>query len=482
MNDVSPRSALAHGRSVIVSSWLAVFCLFGYRATFAILKGPMGQSLGWGDSQVTFGYSLMMVVYALTAYLSGLILDRWGTRPAYAIAAALGGLGFILTSRVDAQLAYLASFGLLGGVATGMLWVSSTVSIRKWYVGPSYAGSWGLAFSGAPMAQFALAQLLRPRLGAPQAELNRALASWLAAQGRGSDPAAVAAAALEPAARAEPAVASALAALDAAWRSGMLVLGLIVAAALAVAVAFARRSPDAYGLEAFGSQAPRPSGAAGSAAGAAPASAEREWGVREAFLRWPIWAAILVFLTSMMAEFLVWTQVVSFWTVDLGFGLAEASSTYALIGLVGIAGMPLMGRVADLVVAKAGDEALGRKTMLILGPAGGAVACALLLASAWRPLAYAACVVFALYWAVVPGGVVGYVGAMYGRKTLGKIWGLATLIVMGVGPFLGTFVGGALRDLTGSFRLSLLYALGSFVVSAALALSLPRALREKAGS
>ena len=475
MNDLSSRSALAHGRSVIVSSWLAVFCLFGYRATFAILKGPMGQSLGWSDSQVTFGYSLMMVVYALTAYLSGLILDRWGTRPVYAIAAALGGLGFILTSRVDAQLAYLVSFGLLGGVATGMLWVSSTVSVRKWYVGPSYAGSWGLAFSGAPMAQFALAQLLRPRLGAPQAELNRALASWLASQGRGSDPASVAAAALEPAARAEPAVASALATLDAAWRSGMLVLGLIVAAALAVAVAFARRSPDAYGLEAFGSQAIRPSGAA-------PASAEREWGVREAFLRWPIWAAILVFLTSMMAEFLVWTQVVSFWTVDLGFGLAEASSTYALIGLVGIAGMPLMGRVADLVVAKAGDEARGRKTMLILGPAGGAVACALLLASAWRPLAYAACVVFALYWAVVPGGVVGYVGAIYGRKTLGKIWGLATLIVMGMGPFLGTFVGGALRDLTGSFRLSMLYALGSFVVSAALALSLPRSLREKAGS
>lgn len=475
MNDLSSRSALAHGRSVIVSSWLAVFCLFGYRATFAILKGPMGQSLGWSDSQVTFGYSLMMVVYALTAYLSGLILDRWGTRPVYAIAAALGGLGFILTSRVDAQLAYLASFGLLGGVATGMLWVSSTVSVRKWYVGPSYAGSWGLAFSGAPMAQFALAQLLRPRLGAPQAELNRALASWLVSQGRGADPASVAAAALEPAAWAEPAVASALATLDAAWRSGMLVLGLIVAAALAIAVAFARRSPDAYGLEAFGSQAPRPSGAA-------PASAEREWSVREAFLRWPIWAAILVFLTSMMAEFLVWTQVVSFWTVDLGFGLAEASSTYALIGLVGIAGMPLMGRVADLVVAKAGDEALGRKTMLTLGPAGGAVACALLLASAWRPLAYAACVVFALYWAVVPGGVVGYVGAIYGRKTLGKIWGLATLIVMGIGPFLGTFVGGALRDLTGSFRLSMLYALGSFVASAALALSLPRALREKAGS
>jgi MFS family permease len=82
-----------HGPSVVFSSWLAVFCLFGYRATFAILKGPMGISLGWSSASVTLGYSVMMLVYALTAYLSGLILDRFGTRPVYGIAAILGGLG-----------------------------------------------------------------------------------------------------------------------------------------------------------------------------------------------------------------------------------------------------------------------------------------------------------------------------------------------------------------------------------------------------
>jgi MFS transporter, OFA family, oxalate/formate antiporter len=69
-----------------------------------------------------------------------------------------------------------------------------------------------------------------------------------------------------------------------------------------------------------------------------------------AFSRYAIWGAILVFLTSMMAEFLVWTQVVSFWTGDMGYSLAEAASVYALIGLVGIFGMPLMGRLADWLV------------------------------------------------------------------------------------------------------------------------------------
>jgi MFS family permease len=465
---------------------LAVFCLFGYRATFAILKGPMGISLGWSSSSVTLGYSVMMLVYALTAYLSGLILDRFGTRPVYGIAAILGGLGFGLTSMVDTHLAYLVSFGLLGGVATGMLWVSSTVSVRKWYVGRTYAGMWGLAFSGAPMAQFLLAQLLRPRLGAAQARLDTAVAAVLDAAGRAGDGAAVAAAMLDATVRTQPGVAPALASLDAAWRSQMLVLGLIVAATLAVAMIFARGAPDFYGMEPFGSTTPQDStqGTPGAAPSrAVPAQTEQDWSVREAFSRYAIWGAILVFLFSMMAEFLVWTQVVSFWTGDMGYSLAEAASVYALIGLVGIFGMPLMGRLADGVVMRVGSEPLGRKLMLVAGPVGGALACLLLLGSGNRLLAYAACVVFALYWAVVPGGVVGYVGALYGRRTLGRIWGLATLIVMGIGPFLGTFIGGFLRDLSGSYRYSMLFALCSFILSALLATSLPLGLTlAKSGS
>lgn len=128
-----------YGWSVVFASWLAVFCLFGYRATFAILKGPIGITLGWTAAQVTLGYSLMMVCYAVTAYFSGWILDKWGTKPVYAIAAVFGGLGYILTARIDTNLGYLFTFGLLGGIATGMLWVTSTVSVRKWYTGRAYA-------------------------------------------------------------------------------------------------------------------------------------------------------------------------------------------------------------------------------------------------------------------------------------------------------------------------------------------------------
>jgi MFS family permease len=98
---IDETKARYYGWSVVFASWLAVFCLFGYRPTFAILEGPMAITLGWTAEQVTLGFSLMMVFYAVVAYFSGMMLDKWGTKPVYAVAAVFGCLGFMLTARVD---------------------------------------------------------------------------------------------------------------------------------------------------------------------------------------------------------------------------------------------------------------------------------------------------------------------------------------------------------------------------------------------
>src|ERR1035437_7671086 len=100
---------------VVMASWLAVFCLFGFRATFAVLKVPMGKDMHWSAANISAGYALMMMVYAVSAFFSGMIIDRWGTRPAYFLAAIFGALGFWVTSRVDTLPAYYAAYGILGG-------------------------------------------------------------------------------------------------------------------------------------------------------------------------------------------------------------------------------------------------------------------------------------------------------------------------------------------------------------------------------
>lgn len=106
--------------------------------------------------------------------------------------------------------------------------------------------------------------------------------------------------------------------------------------------------------------------------------------------------------------------------------LDNATNLYIIIGIAGIFTMPLLGIVSDKLVVAMKNEIKARKTMLIFGPAVGAVACLLLMTMGPQSTTLGAliCVLFAVYWAIEPGGVVGYAGAIYGRVSLGKLWGL----------------------------------------------------------
>lgn len=405
-----------YGLQVVMASWIAVFCLFGIRASFALLLNPIARSTGWTQTQVTFGYSLMMIIYAITAFFCGVIVDKWGSKPVYLIAAIASGTGLIFSGLMRNYFVYILAFSLMNGIATGMLWVTSTISVRKWFIGKQYATKWGFAFAGAPVAQFILSYIIRHILV--------------------NDP-------------------------ENGWRTAFIVLAVISVSLLMIAVICAKREPEHYNFKAFGEIENDDKD-------------EIIWSLGRAFLRYAIWGAIFVFLTSMMAEFLIWTQIVSFWVKDIGWSKSQAAHVYAIIGLIGIFSMPAMGYFADYMVKFLKNEAKARKCMLILGPFIGFLACILLLQSIHSILfPYLACILFAFYWAIVPGGVVGYIGSLYGKKTLGKIWGLATLIVMGIGPFLGSFIGGYLKDLTGHFTYSLYFAAISFLISVILAFTLP---------
>lgn len=406
------------GYMVVLSSFLAVFVLFGYRSSFSMLLGPMNKGLGLSVSALSTGYSFMMVIYAITAYFSGMILDKWGTKPCYALGAIFTALGFLVTSHATSYWSYMIPYALFAGIGTGMLWVTSTVSVRKWYVGKSYGTMWGIAFAGAPLAQVILSLGLK----------------------------------------------SALTSMD--WRIAMRGLSVVVFVALVIAALVAKRSPENYGVTAVGGSP--------ASQNAGPAAEEYLWGVKEAFGKFAIWGTIICFCTCVLAEFLVWTQVVNYWVKDVHLSLSTATYLYVIIGIAGIFTMPLLGALSDKLVAKVGDEVKGRKIMLMIAPVAGILAIICLLLTVKSIIfAVIASLLFACYWAIEPGGCAGYAGAIFGRKSLGRIWGLATLIIMGIGPAVGSFTGGYLYDVFGNYTNSFLVSLGAFVISLICAAALP---------
>lgn len=418
MKDVNKKTL---GYMVVLSSWLAIFCLFGYRATFSLLLGPMSKDLGWSVSKLSLGYSLMMSVYALTAFFSGMIIDKWGTKPAYAIGSICAALGFYLTSNAHTYIFYLLPYVLFAGVGTGMLWVSSTISVRKWFCGKTYGTMWGIAFMGAPFAQVVLSLGLKKIL------------------------------------------------LTMSWRLAMKILAFLVFFLLLIATIVSKKNPEDYNLTPFGLDPNKIN-----------SSDDYNWSLKEAYSNFAIWGAIFAFLSSMVGEFLIWTQVVMYWTKDVKLSLSTATNLYIIIGIAGIFTMPIMGRLSDKLVSKSSIESIGRKKVLIFAPFMGIIACFLLLQTNKSLLVGGiSCILFSIYWALEPGGVAAYVASLYGRRSLGKIWGSATLIVMGIGPALGSYMGAYLYDISGNYSHSILFATGAFTLSFIVALFLPSSINYK---
>lgn len=256
------------------------------------------------------------------------------------------------------------------------------------------------------------------------------------------------------------------------WRDAMNYLSWIFLFLLLFASYLAKKNPDQYGLQPFGAPAVK-------AEKAADAKPEFVWKISWAFKTYPLWASIVCFMACVCGEFLIWTQIVRYWNKDLGMSLDVATNLYVVIGIAGIFTMPLLGMLSDKLVVVFNDEIKARKVMLVVGPLIGVIACVFLLMMNAQSLMLGVfvCILFAIYWAIVPGGVVGYCGAIYGQKSLGKIWGLATWIIMGIGPALGSFMGGYLADSTGNFTASIYFGMGSFVVAIAAALSMPRSVK-----
>lgn len=425
---ITKEVARKYGTCTVIAAWLAVFCLFGYRSSFLIMQSSLMEGMGWTSTQASLGYCFMMTFYAITAFLSGSLIDRRGTRPAYAIGAVCCFLGFFLTSFIPEGASwsfpvYLFTYGVFAGVGTGMLWVSSTISCRKWYVGTEYGTKWGLAFMGAPMAQLLLTVLVSPILK------------------------------------------------SAGWSAGMKVLSIIMAAMLLVAAAVAKPMPDKVGAKPFGMDSlPKKK--------ADVSKPAHVWTVAAAFKTRALWCDILAFMFAVIGEFLIWSQIASYFTVDLGWtqppllGMPLANAIYIVIGLAGIFTMPLTGRASDALVKRMGAERPARRTMLALSPLFGIVGMPLALTGN-LPVVVLGMVLLAVYWGIEPGGAAGYAGTVFGGTSLGKIWGLATLIIMGIGPSLGTFMGAFLFDTFLSYVPALYFGIGAFVASTISALLLP---------
>ena len=130
---------------------------------------PFQAATGAGLPTVQITFSVLIVLQTLFSPAQGWLIDRFGPKVLVAGGAALTGLGWVLSARVDTVWMLFLTYGLFCGIGTGIVYVGVVCLMARWFpdrrgfaIGIVAAG-YGM---GAMLTTFPISSMLSS-LGAP---------------------------------------------------------------------------------------------------------------------------------------------------------------------------------------------------------------------------------------------------------------------------------------------------------------------------
>lgn len=187
----------------------------------------------------------------------------------------------------------------------------------------------------------------------------------------------------------------------------------------------------------------------------------------EALTALPGWAPLVVSYAGFAFGYVVYTSyLVAALQDGAGFSPGSAAGAYSLLGVTGIVGGLIVGRLSDL---------LDRRRVLI-GAHVLMASCAGAVLLGVQPWVAVSAGIFGVFASGLPATVTAYVGDHLEAADVAAAFGVVT-IAFGVTQTIGPPLGGFLIDFTGGFTATFLCAAGAHVVGAVAAAVLPRARR-----
>ena len=140
---------------VVISSPQYVWTLF---------TQPLMTSLHVTLPQIQITFSMLIVIQTFLAPGQGLLVDRFGPRALLSVGGALTGLSWVLAARATTLTGLYLTYGLLGGIGTGIVYVGVIGHMVQWF--PDRRGfATGVVAAGygmgALLTTFPIAELLK---------------------------------------------------------------------------------------------------------------------------------------------------------------------------------------------------------------------------------------------------------------------------------------------------------------------------------
>jgi MFS transporter, OFA family, oxalate/formate antiporter len=140
---------------VVISSPQYVWTLF---------TPPLMTTLQATLAQIQITFSILIVIQTFLAPCQGLLVDRFGPRALLSVGGALTGLSWVLAARTTTLTGLYLTYGLLGGIGTGIVYVGVIGHMVQWF--PDRRGfATGVVAAGygmgALLTTFPIAELLK---------------------------------------------------------------------------------------------------------------------------------------------------------------------------------------------------------------------------------------------------------------------------------------------------------------------------------
>lgn len=138
-----------YGWIVVAACFVANTTLSEAFSSFGIFFNPLEAEFGWSRSLISSGFTVFLVGYAISAFISGRLADRYKPRIILLISALLAGFGLAMSSQVN-SVDQLRVFSFIAGMGSGATQAIPVSAVQRWFNGRKGAGiAMGVVISGA---------------------------------------------------------------------------------------------------------------------------------------------------------------------------------------------------------------------------------------------------------------------------------------------------------------------------------------------
>ena len=133
---LQPAAALPSDSTRWVQLGLGLVCMMAISSpqyVWTLFVKPFGTVLGADAAAIQTTFAILIVLQTFFSPFQGWLVERFGPRLLIAAGGALTGLSWVLASQVTSLYGLYATYGLLGGLGTGIVYIGVVGQMVGWF-------------------------------------------------------------------------------------------------------------------------------------------------------------------------------------------------------------------------------------------------------------------------------------------------------------------------------------------------------------